>query len=495
MAFCSFADGAAMFDSTPIENMFLIEHLADAPAAAMKVYLYARMLALHPELCGGIADMARALRMDEDVVYGAFAYWERLDLARRLSDNPPTYELLSVRALPSGGAQMDRALYAYRDFNNSLRALFGENAMMEDREFRKAGDWLNILGFEQDAVLRLVKYGIETSRSKSPKPASVFKRMDEKAEEWSSRGIRTLEEVERAIADEQGVSQTAREVLKRFGLRRQPTLDELDLVRRWTDQWHYTPEQVLEACQETVKARNPSFGYLDAILKGRLEERPGLREGLVEVLKELDPANSQPTPDQLKSYRALIEDGFAPETIRLAAVRCHRKRRSQFGDLEWMLSEWRKANVYTPEQAEAYLRRMDGYSAGMAEVYRRAGRDKRPSQADIDWYGRWREVFSPEVLEYAGECARAAGSDALQYLDVLLSAWQACGVRDLEDARRAREAHRAAQAEKARAERPDGAAKPANPALDYGQREYRDEDFDEGFFVDLSKYSKEGDGQ
>lgn len=31
-----------------------------------------------------------------------------------------------------------------------------------------------------------------------------------------------------------------------------------------------------------------------------------------------------------------------------------------------------------------------------------------------------------------------------------------------------------------------------NPALDYDQREYREEDFGEGFFVDLSKYDQEG---
>ena len=64
MSFCTFADGAAMFDVTPIENMFLVEHMYDAPAPALKVYLYARMLALHPELGGSMSDMALALRME-----------------------------------------------------------------------------------------------------------------------------------------------------------------------------------------------------------------------------------------------------------------------------------------------------------------------------------------------------------------------------------------------------------------------------------------------
>ena len=31
MAFCSFSKDSAMFDSTPIENMFLLEYLPTAP--------------------------------------------------------------------------------------------------------------------------------------------------------------------------------------------------------------------------------------------------------------------------------------------------------------------------------------------------------------------------------------------------------------------------------------------------------------------------------
>ena len=88
MALFSFADGAAVFDSTPIENIFLIDYLPTAPDEYLRVYLYARMLALHPELGGGLQDMAKALRMDEEEVYAAFAYWESRDLVCRVSDQP-----------------------------------------------------------------------------------------------------------------------------------------------------------------------------------------------------------------------------------------------------------------------------------------------------------------------------------------------------------------------------------------------------------------------
>ena len=40
MAFCSFDDSAALFDSTPVENMFITEYMLRAPGDFVKVYLY-----------------------------------------------------------------------------------------------------------------------------------------------------------------------------------------------------------------------------------------------------------------------------------------------------------------------------------------------------------------------------------------------------------------------------------------------------------------------
>ena len=112
MPFFSFAEGAAMFDATPIENMFLMDHLPIAPGEFVKVYLYARMLCLHPEISGSTAEMAEALRMDEDTVLNAMAYWEQQGLARRLTDRPPTYELMPVQGSAAEGASRNSSRVA-----------------------------------------------------------------------------------------------------------------------------------------------------------------------------------------------------------------------------------------------------------------------------------------------------------------------------------------------------------------------------------------------
>ncbi len=482
MSFCSFADGAAMFDVTPIENMFLMEYLYDAPAPALRVYLYARMLALHPELGGSMADMALALRMEEKEVGEAFDYWERRGLVTRMSDHPATYAFLPVRTQDGGTLALDREMYANRDFNNRLRKLFGDK-FIGDHELRKAGDWLGILKYEPAAALRLVEYGIQTSRSKDPKPPSVFKRMDKLAEAWSARGIRTLEDVERAIAEESGAMTTAREVLKKLGIARQPSDPELATVTKWLKEWGLSREEILAACDDTVSARNPTVKYLDSILESRRGDAPEDFRELQDILKELNPQSARPTPDQLARYDALKKRGVSPEMIRQAAIQCHRANKYRFDDLEWRLNVWREAGIDTPEAAEAWMKEMSALSGQLRRVFRRAGMDdRRPGYGDIAAYRAWRDSYPEALIEYAAECSRGAGG-SMAYMDKLLRAWAEAGATTVEAAR----AQRAAWQANAAAS-PD---RPGNPALDYAQREYRDEDFGDDFFMDMSKYKED----
>ncbi|MBR1560849.1 MAG: DnaD domain protein [Clostridia bacterium] len=485
MSFCSFADGAAIFDATPIENLFLMNYMVDASDLQLKVYLYTRMLAIHPELGGTLADIAKHFHITEAQVYDVFAYWENRGLVRRLTDNPPTYALQPVRDESHGPVTaLDREMYANREFNNRLRNLF-DGEFIGDRELRKAESWLDTLKFTQEAVLRMVAYGIELSPKDKPKPPSVFKNVDKFAEQWSMRGIRTLEDVERAIAEETGVTQVTKSVLKKLGItRKNPSETELEFVTRWTEEWGYTQEDILEACGETVNAQNPSIGYLNAILENKRDALTAYYRPAVEVLRELTPGNPRPSPDQLRQYKALIEKGYAPELIQLAAVQCRRLNANRFEDLEWRLSIWRDEGVATPEEADSFMRRMGALSRELKGLFKLAGyENKRPKREEIKTYEGWKELYPPELIQYAAERSKHKGG-SVAYMDKVLARWHESGVTTVEQAKQ-----ESAQWSEAHKGQPQD--KPANPALDYAQREYKDEDFGDDFFVDLDRYGEE----
>ena len=480
MPFCSFAEGAAMFDATPIENMFLLEYLPIVPDDFLRVYLYVRMLCLHPELGGSQEEIAKALRLDDEVVANAFRYWEREGLLQRMTDKPPTYALRPMRSdgLPSA---MDRDYYEFRDYNSNLQNLFGGENLLHPHEFKIAGDWITVLGFTQEAALRLVEYDLAKSKSRRRNVSGTFRRLDKTAVEWAERGIHTLQEVERAIAHDEGVYQAALAVVRQFSLRRQPTADEIAFAGKWLNEWGYSQEEIIAACAETVKTANPSFAYLDAILKNRRSGDEDVREGLKRVLAELG-VRSPITPAWQKSYQAMLAAGFAPETLALAAVQSAARNRHRFEDFEWMVSQWTEEKLFTPAAAEQYIQKNQALTQEVRQLFQRCGLDRRVGRNDLRLLEGWKAALSDELIGFAADCARGK-KEPMAYMDKLLGEWQAAGVQTVDAAR----AQHAQAVSARREEAAASAAKQPAAALDYEQREYKPEDFGDDFFYDVVK--------
>ena len=482
MAFIRFSEGSAMFDVTPVDNMFLLEYLPIAPEEFLRVYLYVRMLCLHPELGGGLEEIARALRMDEEVVQNAFLYWEREGLVQRMSDRPPTYVLLPMRSV-NLATPMERDYYEFREFNANLQSLFGSENLLHPHEFKLANDWLTVLGYTQEAALRLVEYELSKSKSRKRNVSSAFRRLDKLAVSWAERGIHTLPDVERAIAHDEGVYQAALAVVHQFSLRRQPTADEISFAQKWLHEWHFSQEDIIAACAETVKTANPSFAYLDAILKNRRSGPEPAREDLKRVLAELG-VRSPITPAWQKSYQAMLEQGFDPRTIEMAAVQVAAKNRHRFEDLEWMVGRWHELGLHTPQAAESYIQKNRALSQQLRELLATCGTDRRPTLGDLALLESWKSLFPDEIIAFAAECARGK-KDPLAYMDKVIGQWKKAGVKTLEDARARNTLALSALAESRSGSAPSSPAVPA--ALNYAQRKYTDDDFGDDFFFDVVK--------
>ena len=481
MSFFSFSRESARFDMTPIENDFLMNYMPSAPEKALRVYLYTRMLCLHPEI-GDLEDMAKALRMDRDDVLDAFQYWEQRGLVEKLSDNPVRFELRSLRDDRVTPNPIDTDVYRYMEYHAALDEIFGKDKL-EKRHYIKACDWLDLWGFGQDAALEIVKYERRLPGGQSPD--AVLKRADRRVKKWAEQGIRTKEEVKRAVAFEDQAYQMAAAVLERLAIRRGVTENELDCARRWIGEWHLTMEDVIEACAETTKSRDPSIAYLDAVLRTQVQKGPDAYFGAMkEVLRELNAANATPTPEQLSAYARYMAAGFEPETVRLAAIQNARKNRNRFQDLEWMLNSWGEAGVRTRGEAEAYISELQQKSDEMGAFMKAAGLTRHPNRIDLEYYDRWRAKYAPELMRCAAELSHSA-RDPVKYMDKLLSNWTEAGITDPEAAR-------AALPRTAQDTEPGWRQRQQN----YMQHEYKDEDFGKDFFYDLdSDHAEEGDNQ
>ena len=258
MAFCAFDDSAALFDSTPVENMFITEYMLRAPGDFVKVYLYALMLCYHPSPRMSLSAMAKDLDMQEEDVERAFKYWARDGLVRQVGDNPVCFTLANLKQLTLTQAENPGDKLYNEKFIREAERILKRTLLPEETNL--INDWVQVFELPEEVVLMLLQIEMENSRGRVS-----IKIADRRAKEWAQSGIRTVDDVEKVVVMGREREQQLRRLLARLGQRRAPSEDEKTMYKTWIDEWGFTPEAVQEACRETTKG-TPTMAYLNGIL-------------------------------------------------------------------------------------------------------------------------------------------------------------------------------------------------------------------------------------
>lgn len=363
MPMFGFADKFAMFDATPVENLFIQEYMLAADGEFVKVYLYGLMQCYHPAPSATLRTIARDLDMEERRVENAFGYWERMGLVRRVSDNPPTFVYQNLKQIELMRAQDDDGLYRYADFNKSLQAQFGSDRLLHPQDFERVYDWVEGMGLPEEVVLMLVSGQI---RSRGKKV--TFKSMDAEARRWAEAGVRTIADAEEMLRQTTERYAQVRQVYKKLGRRFAVSEPDEALFDKWTREWGFDMQTILAACDETTKGV-PTFAYLNGILERMYNEGMKTREDLQDdlkrdeavkaLLRELGMRGTSPTEDSRSLLEGFLAEGFARETIALAASRVARKG-GKLDALSRTLEIWKSEGAMGYAEAKAYLQRVDG---------------------------------------------------------------------------------------------------------------------------------------
>ena len=164
MAFCAFDDSAALFDSTPVENMFITEYMLRAPGDFVKVYLYALMLCYHPSPRMSLSAMAKDLDMQEEDVERAFKYWARDGLVRQVGDNPVRFTLANLKQLTLTRAENPGDKLYNEKFIREAERILKRTLLPEETNL--INDWVQVFELPEEVVLMLLQIEMENSRGR-----------------------------------------------------------------------------------------------------------------------------------------------------------------------------------------------------------------------------------------------------------------------------------------------------------------------------------------
>lgn len=461
MGMIQFDTQYAMFDTTPVENRFLLEFMPQAKAEYVKVYLYGLMLCYHPQEDMSVTQMSNELNMTEEDVRAAYRHWERMGLVRRVSDHPATYQYLGVNRQFFMGAQ-PMVDPAYEAFTENLYATFGGERNLHSKEIGVAYEWVEDLGLPPEVVMMLVKHMI----AKSGKNFS-FSAAQKMAVELAERKVKSIEDAETVLERDQVVWKGASAIVRRFGSHRNPTKDEQNLYETWMYQWGFSHDAIVAACAETTRAQNPSFKYLNGILQ-RMKEDAGRAytsaaqvedarkvsmDEIVPLKKLLSTLNvNTPVSDVTKGMYRSFRDIYSDDDIILIAGRQVAERPAPvLGDVGELLARWKQRGLKDANEVAAYVDEVKRLDRDIKALFARLGLQRGITETDRDMVRKWmREYHFPwETVLGCSDFARDAKAP-MPYLNSILADYAAKGMRDLEQIQQARKNYQPQQAQNAR---------------------------------------------
>ncbi len=451
MAFCSFDESAALFDATPVENMFITEYMLRAPGDFVKVYLYGLMLCYHHAERMSLASMARDLDVTQEDVERAYRYWEREGLVRQTGDNPVCYTYYNLKQITLTRAEKPSEQLYNRHFMDEVRRTLDAQTIGES-DYQTILDWVQVYELPEEVVIMLLRSEKEKSRT----GRVSFKIANETAQRWAQSGVQTLEDAEKMLILTGEREKGLKRLLARLGQHRPASEDEKNMYTKWIDEWGFTPEAVQEACRETTKG-TPTMAYLDGILLrqhqlgrhdaqeilGGITNEKTARDFAREVFAGLGRTGVTPTPDDLALIDGWRRDGSSDALILLAVAAAHRRAGGgAMDDVGAWLEKWKRQGLTTPEAVTAHNNRQKALNAQLREIYDAAGVEKKTNQPDRDLLCAWMGEMgmSMELVLLAAQYARGSGAPMMT-MNRILSDWQRAGIKTQEAARAEHDSH------------------------------------------------------
>ncbi|NLX70680.1 MAG: DnaD domain protein [Clostridiales bacterium] len=456
MALCTFSNNYHMFDITPVENLFIQEFMLKAPGDFVKIYLYGlKQCYCRDSSENSIESFARALDLEQDVVKNAFRYWERQGILKTSEDEHGNFsvEYYNIKdILYSRDISNEKVLYKYRDFNQNLQLIF-DKRLLTPQEYLRIYDWLEVLQLPKEVVLMMIRFYLS---KKGPKLSINY--LDKVAEQWAKDGIDTLQKAEEYIESCESYYQDTIAVLKYLGIHRPPTKAELELYRKWHNQWDFSLNAILQACKETTKTSSPNLGYLDKILENLhnlniktsqqiqeyLKNREKMSGNIKAVLFELGYRDTTPTPEhQAFYYKWSNEWKLEHDVIILACKHCVRKNlNTSFESLDTLLKQWIDNGLRTKDDIKDYLKKKQKLNAEIQAVLDKAGEQRPITAAVRKLYNRWTKEWemSYELVLLAAEYSVAA-KNKLSFMNKILYNWRNGNIKTADEARAEHERH------------------------------------------------------
>lgn len=268
---------------TLIPDDFINNYMPSANGDYVKIYLYLVYCVQKGQLLS-VSGLADLFQCTENDIRRALKYWENKQLLCIMENECGDIIGLSFTERPSMNTSVPPVLPAVPAQDTEIPKKHSYTAE-ETKSFQTQSEIKQLLFVCEQYIGKqltrtdletllyfydqlhfsadLIEYLVEYSVSKNKRS---LRYMEAVALEWHKKGIRT---VEAAKLDSKPYARECYLVLKALGINNHDPLPlEAEHVNRWMNDYGFTIDIILEACNRTImQIHKPSFEYTDGILK------------------------------------------------------------------------------------------------------------------------------------------------------------------------------------------------------------------------------------
>ncbi len=275
MAFFIKRDENWYLKDTELENIFINEYMTQAPGDYVKIYILALMYA---KMGSDISNetIAKSIGIEEEDVLKAWNYWEdQGTVIKHPKEGAGRFdydvEFVSLKTASKAGDEMlvsETKVSPLED--EELKGLYRLIEQITGRtlsgtELKAIEEWLAELDTDPEIIIYAYNYCKSKDKDNYRYVGAVVKN-------WAEEGLKTAEQVEKHLAQNDERNYLYRRVFKSMGFDRNWTEKEQMLMDTWFDDMGFSIDRVLDACGKCSGISNPNLNYVNKVLQNWHEQ-------------------------------------------------------------------------------------------------------------------------------------------------------------------------------------------------------------------------------
>ena len=429
---CSYSKEFSSSAFTNVENEFVSQYLPVSSGDAVKVYLYGLFLCQKPKFDQPLSEIADTLQMSEEEILNCFNYWEEFGLVSVISKEPLSIQYQPIRSFSSSKPKKIKA-EKYTDFSKSLQAILPDR-MISTSEYTEYFSIMEIYSIKPEAMLMIVKYCADR------KGADIgYRYISKVAKDFGNRGITTIEKVEKELSTYVLRTATIESILRALKLRRQPEIEDLTLLKKWTNELHFETENIIFAATKLSKGNMAKLDEfilelysMKSFSKEEIGEHMSRKKEVYDLAVKINKSLSiyvevlDPVVDTYT--KKWISYGFVEETLLFIANHCFKTGKNSLQDMDELLEYLRSRGFIDLSSVSDYFEQLKLTDEFLSKMLKTAGINRRPTPWDRENLSMWKTWnFSEEMIIQAASLS-AGKSSPMAYMNGILSNWKNNGI-------------------------------------------------------------------